>query len=161
MTEDLRQSRRSRSCQTQANLGHIVQWAQVRNCELAERCDRIGGENLANTVKFENAESVGVHRFRAEAPSGRHRLTHVVDHFVVLGELSCGFLRVHEITVHRHFKNATRALDELGLDAEFLFQSGGQTGRLRVVVSHHAVFDRNFWKILGHERHSSTNCCLG
>lgn len=52
-------------------------------------------------------------------------------------------LGVHEVAVDGHLKHAARTFDHLGLDAQLLFDRGGQTGRLGVVVSHHAVFDGN------------------
>jgi hypothetical protein len=38
-------------------------------------------------------------------------------------------------------KDATRALDQLGLGVELTLQLGGQTGGLRAIVSLSAVFD--------------------
>ena len=60
----------------------------------------------------------------------------------MLWEATGRLLRIDELPVDSDFKNASRAFDEPRGDTEFLLNRGGQTVRLRFVVSHHAVFDR-------------------
>lgn len=50
-----------------------------------------------------------------------------------------------QLAIHDDLEYAAAARDHLDLDAvQLRFQLGGQTGRLRLVVSNRAVFDRDF-----------------
>jgi len=48
------------------------------------------------------------------------------------------------ISVSDDVEDATAALDQLGLNAEFLVDGCDQTGRTRLVISLYAVFDGDF-----------------
>jgi hypothetical protein len=52
-----------------------------------------------------------------------------------------GFFGIEDLAVEGDFVDAAAALDEVGIEAEFSFQRGRQTGGSWLVVSNHAVFD--------------------
>ena len=66
----------------------------------------------------------------------------MVKNFVMFRKATGRLLRIDEIPVDGDFKDTSRALDEIRDDTKFLLDRGGQTVRLRFVVSHYAVFNR-------------------
>ena len=66
-----------------------------------------------------------------------------LDDFVVLGEAADFLLGKDLAAVDGDDELPSPAFDQFGVDAEFILQRGGQTGRLRKVVSFYAVFDRD------------------
>ena len=62
---------------------------------------------------------------------------------LLVGKLAGLMLRIHEVAVHAHIKDAARSFDEHGFRVEGILQLGSQTDRLGLVVSGHAELDGN------------------
>jgi len=62
--------------------------------------------------------------------------------FPLVGESAGDLLGEDRLSIQVHLKNSTRAFDQLRLDAETISEVVRQTGGSRMVVSNHAVFDR-------------------
>ena len=66
------------------------------------------------------------------------------DDFRVLRKAAGAVLGVQQRSVGGDVEYAAAALDQVGVDAEFLRDRGLQTGGLRAIVSGAAVFDGDF-----------------
>lgn len=71
-----------------------------------------------------------------------------LDDFLVLGKTPGFLLAEDACAIDVDVKVTAAALDQFGVNLEFLLQCGGQTGRLRQVVSFHTVFNRNMHILL-------------
>jgi hypothetical protein len=58
-----------------------------------------------------------------------------------LGEAPFLVLRKEELAVHGHVENAASAVDEDGIDSEFLLDGGRETRSPWLIVSNHAILD--------------------
>jgi hypothetical protein len=65
-------------------------------------------------------------------------------YLIILGETPGSFLGEYQLAILDHLKYAAIRFDQLGIDPVALFQSFGQTGRFGIVISNHAVFNRDF-----------------
>jgi hypothetical protein len=83
-----------------------------------------------------------IHRRASESRTER------VDHLLLLGEATSLVLRKDELAVAVDVVDATIALDQLGIDAEFILDPGRQTGGAGEIVSTRAVGDRDFHRRL-------------
>jgi len=63
--------------------------------------------------------------------------------FPLVGESAGDLFGEDGLSIQVHFENSTRAFDQLRLDAETISDVVRQTGGSRMVVSNHAVFDRD------------------
>ena len=67
----------------------------------------------------------------------------MAENLVVFGESVDRVLAEDHLAVDDDVEDTTGTLDELGVDSAVVLDRGGQTGRLGLVVSLHAVGDRN------------------
>ncbi len=74
---------------------------------------------------------------------GGLQLADGVQHFLVLWKPAGFLLAVDQLAVDFDIEDAAAALDQLALDAEFALDRIRQTGGLGLVISLHAVFNRN------------------
>lgn len=74
---------------------------------------------------------------------GDSKIANGTEHFGVLGESAGLFLTVDELAVHLDVKDSAAAGDHLDLNLELALDGIRQTDGLGLVVSLHAVFDRN------------------
>ncbi len=76
------------------------------------------------------------------------RLTELRENLVVLGEAVDRMFAEDHLTVDHDVEDASTSLDESALDAVVILDGGGQTGRLGLVVSLHAVGDGDIHAVL-------------
>ena len=68
----------------------------------------------------------------------------MVENLIVFGETVDSMLAEDHVAIDNNVENAAGPLDERGVDITVILDCGGQTGRLRFVVSLHAVGDGDF-----------------
>lgn len=62
----------------------------------------------------------------------------------MFGETVDSMLAEDHVAIDNNVENAAGPLDERGVDIAVIFDCGGQTGRLGLIVSLHAVRDGDF-----------------